>query len=244
MTPLRLGARGDLVGEVHQLLIEQGFSIAPADLASEYYGASTVAAVRAFQERHQLKPVDGIVGPRTLGGLRAPILEQTRSTAPGWRFDPKKVRPQVLPALLEAVHDLGHREVPPGSNDGPDLKKYKITFNVEAGKFNPWCAYSASYWFSFAEGGCPWGVLGSGYKIRLWAEERGLILPAGEEILPGDVGITFRTRFRSHVWPIVHVADETALSTVEGNSGNMVRGWVKSRADATVIVRAFPLVPV
>jgi hypothetical protein len=64
---LLLGARGDDVRQLQQLLRSAGFDPGPAD---GIFGAKTDAAVRAFQGSRGLA-VDGKVGPMTLAALTA-----------------------------------------------------------------------------------------------------------------------------------------------------------------------------
>lgn len=62
---IQQGSKGDEVLDVQQRLKDRGFDPGPID---GIFGAKTAAAVRAFQERHNLQ-VDGIVGPETGGAL-------------------------------------------------------------------------------------------------------------------------------------------------------------------------------
>jgi N-acetylmuramoyl-L-alanine amidase len=59
---LRVGDRGDGVRDLQHRLVGAGHPIAPSEFAT--FGASTEAAVRAFQTARQIR-VDGIVGPET-----------------------------------------------------------------------------------------------------------------------------------------------------------------------------------
>ena len=63
---LRLGDQGRAVRRLQELLIDAGHSLR----MDEHFGAATLAAVKAFQEREGLA-VDGIVGGRTWAALRA-----------------------------------------------------------------------------------------------------------------------------------------------------------------------------
>ena len=64
---LRLGAKGDAVREMQQLLLQAGESL-PRWGADGDFGSETLAAVRSFQRKHQLA-VDGICGPRSWNAL-------------------------------------------------------------------------------------------------------------------------------------------------------------------------------
>ena len=59
--------RGDDVRAVQKKLIEKGFNVEPG--ADGAFGPSTNKAVMEFQERENLDPVDGIVGPKTRAAL-------------------------------------------------------------------------------------------------------------------------------------------------------------------------------
>ncbi|GAB3652080.1 peptidoglycan-binding protein [Ramlibacter alkalitolerans] len=63
---LRRGSKGELVGELQQLLRQQGFALAH----DEDFGAATELAVVAFQSGRKLE-ADGIVGPQTWAALAA-----------------------------------------------------------------------------------------------------------------------------------------------------------------------------
>lgn len=64
--PLRVGASGAAVRDVQERLSALGFT--PAGEEPGFFGVSTEAAVRAFQEKRRLR-VDGICGPETWGAL-------------------------------------------------------------------------------------------------------------------------------------------------------------------------------
>ena len=64
---LRLGAKGEAVREMQQLLLKAGEAL-PRWGADGDFGSETLAAVRSFQRKHQLV-VDGICGPKTWRSL-------------------------------------------------------------------------------------------------------------------------------------------------------------------------------
>jgi hypothetical protein len=65
---LGVGSTGNDVIELQRILVEQGFLTMPAGVPMGYYGALTVAAVRAYQAAHGL-PQPGVVGPATRASL-------------------------------------------------------------------------------------------------------------------------------------------------------------------------------
>lgn len=156
---------------------------------------------------------------------------------PGWRCEPSEARPQLVEVVRAAVGDLGIEEDPPGSNAGPRLDKY------HAGG-QPWCVYALSYWFRHSEIGCPWGRLGSAWKLRRWAREnhRFAVGPP----VPGDVFTLRRglSTYQGHAGLIVAVLPDGRVCTVEGNVRNAVRGLIREVATFTGMIRPVPLPPV
>jgi N-acetylmuramoyl-L-alanine amidase len=64
MQPMRRGARGPDVHDVHVRLGTLGYHIEPEETAGHHFGPSTEGAVRAFQQERGLL-VDAVVGPAT-----------------------------------------------------------------------------------------------------------------------------------------------------------------------------------
>jgi len=87
---LRLHDRSDAVGTLQNRLNELNYTDAQGrPLATDHaFGPGTEAAVRQFQQDHQLKP-DGVVGPATLAALQ---LAKAKTEAP------------AVPSLLDARH--------------------------------------------------------------------------------------------------------------------------------------------
>jgi hypothetical protein len=220
---MRLGSFGPLVGKLHQALIESGATVAADELDLEVYGTSTDTAVRAFQQRSGLA-VDGIAGPHTLQALEAP--GDYRYIDRDWRCRPSDVRAAVRPVIIAAVNDIGLRESPDGSNDGPQLAK----FNTRG---TPWCAWAASAWMAHADGGSPFGRIGSVWALRDWCEQRGKLVTVPE---PGDLAMVLRAQRRGHVALVVHV-EGNSVHCCEGNSRNAVRATVRIREAFTVYGR-------
>lgn len=231
MSVIQLGARSQLVGHVQQRLLEAGYVIAEQELLGGIYGPGTARAVGEFQRSRGLKD-DQIVGPLTMAALTGAPDPRSRATMPGWRCYPSEIRHAVRNAVEAAVRDLGTAEDPPGSNAGPGLAKYPGHIPGL-----PWCAYALSWWLSHVEDGCPWDVLGSALKILTWAREERKILHEAALPEPGDVWLRMRTEIAGHVSLIVHRDGTHRLSTVGGNEGGRVSGLIRSRFDATAIVR-------
>jgi len=221
---IAFGSVGPEVGGVHQRLIELGYSLDTHELARETFGMSTDAAIRNFQRDQGLKP-DGVVGPFTAARLDSPVIKGFAD--PGWRCSPSTAPANVRAAIAAAVGDIGRAEEPNGSNDGPMLKKYDT-------RGAPWCALAVSTWLRNAEGGCPFGRQSSSWTIYEWAKQRGMLIDVAQ---PGDVGLILRGDRRGHALLIGEILPDGRLCTIEGNSGNAVRGKVRARDTLTAIAR-------
>jgi hypothetical protein len=136
--------------------------------------------------------------------------------------------------LAQAQAEVGHAEVPPGSNDGPRLGTYRgAVAGAAAGQ--PWCAYFVSW--AAAQAGAPLGEGGQGFgavsQIAAWAQQSGRLVPPGQSPLPGDI-ILFGDR---HVGIVESVAADGSLVTVEGNSSHAVSRVTRRPGEATGFVR-------
>jgi hypothetical protein len=231
----KLGDSGPQVGDLQQHLIEAGISVDHGELATSTFGASTDGAVRAWQAKCGLI-VDGIAGPATMAAFSAAPQPGEKFTDPGWRCYPSEVRQEVQPVILAAMQDLMAPTVesPPGSNRGPRVDKYGVAPL-------PWCAAAASAWIMCAQPNPLRRVLTSAYKWREAARAAGWLLGEGADLLPGDVCMIVREDFHGHVGIVAHVPDPDHVCTVEGNSGNAVRGRVRLRSDWNCFARPIPL---
>lgn len=230
---LSYGDSGTDVGQLHQDLLEAGESIDALELSQQNFGETTRAAVVDFQSHHTDPgghPLahDGRVGPLTQWSLKHPGGGLYK--AHGWLYDSAKTNSLTLPVCQAAVGDLGLKENPDGSNDGPELKKFQ-TYG------RPWCALAVSHWFSLAIVGSPFGVQPAVVGLLSWAKIHGKIVPADQAVLPGDVMIIIRGSGHGHTGLIVGVNADGMLSTVEGNCSNSVRGCVRDRHSLSAIIR-------
>ncbi len=133
--------------------------------------------------------------------------------------------------LSVAETQLGVTEQPPGSNDGPDIAKYRSAVSGSyAGA--PWCAYFVSW--CAAQAGTPIGDggagLGSVAGITSWAQRTGRFTT---QPAPGEL-ILFGTR---HVGIVESVNPDGTLTTVEGNTTDGVHRRTHSVSEATGFVR-------
>lgn len=232
---MRFGERASDVGKLQQALIEAGYPIDPSEASSSYFGPSTKNAVEAFQHAHvgpdgHVLAEDGIVGPATSWALEhqngggTPI-----ATAPGWRRAQEEPAP-VRNVLARAIAEIGVREEPDGSNRGPRVDLYTAPNFGE-----PWCADFVSWAWNCADGGSPFGHIRGVYTIEDWARKHGRIVVDPQ---PGDLFLILRPPSHGHTGLVVSVSDDgRAISTVEGNAGNAVRGLVRERSTISLFVR-------
>lgn len=236
---LILGSTGNEVGDLHQMLLESGEKIDVGELRGQVFGPSTRVAVLDFQSTHvdpKGRPLaqDGQVGPITLASLKAPRFPTERFTAEGWRCDLNEARSQERPVVAAAVGEIGVKEDPPGSNRGPRVDVY----TGEQWYGAPWCMLFCSWAWKHADGGSPFGVKASAYKIRAWGAEQGKLIGAMDKARPGDIGVIMRAQGRGHVGLVVGLEMlGEPLRLVEGNVGNACRGTVRERTQFTCIVR-------
>ena len=228
---MRRGARGVEVGGLQQALLEAGETINAHELSFREFGPSTEAAVLEFQRRAvdargAALAVDGVAGPKTLAALKG---HAPPHVADGWLYLPPS-DPAARAACDAAVGDLGLRERPDGSNDGPDLTKFKT-------RGRPWCALAVSTWLGAAPGGCPWGVLPAVVSIVTWGRGHGRILADDQPARAGDVVCWLRAGGRGHTGLVVGTTPSGDLCTIEGNSQNSVRALVRPRAGVAAIIR-------
>lgn len=243
------GDSGSVVGEIQQLLSEDGYSVPQAELTASLYGDGTRNAVLSFQASH-VGPTgrglarDGVVGPETLYALQHPGHDDHDFTVPGWRSDLSQVREQVRRVLGAAVGEIGVFEDPDGSNDGPRIRKYTSPGFVGS----PWCALFASWAFSIGcDGGSPFGRIASTWELYGWAVRTGRVLGASTVPQAGDIfvilhGTATDAGRHGHTGIICNILDDGHLATIAGNESNAVRGGIRSREAVSAILRPVPLV--
>lgn len=227
LTSLSQGAVGPAVGAIHQALLEAGESVPQSELSSSTFGPGTEAAVKEYQAHHvdaqgHALGIDGIVGPATWAALTG---AQGAMTAPGWHYVPPE--DTTARAVCEAaVADLGRKEDPDGSNDGPDLVKFGT-------RGRPWCALAVSTWYAQAPGGSPFGVQASVLGLVTWGRAHTKLVAAAK---PGALACILRAGGHGHVALVVSVNPDGSFCTVEGNCSNAVRGCIRRPADITAFV--------
>jgi hypothetical protein len=137
-------------------------------------------------------------------------------------------------ALAIATGELGQAEIPPGSNEGPAIARYRAAVEGSYGGA-PWCAYFVSW--AAAQAGYPLGEEGQGYgaveQIHDWGARTGRLLPAGAVPQPGDI-VLYGGR---HVGLVEAVNPDGSLTTIEGNYQHRVSRVHRSPSEATGFVR-------
>jgi hypothetical protein len=256
----RIGAYGDDVAYLHQLLAESGFPCA-GDVVPPFFGRETLEVVRFFQacnvgpDGENLAP-DGVVGPRTWWSLEICGSERVHSPHPDGPVGSlpdmptqEASNPVAAAALASAWGELRLqvREVPNGSNRGPRVDLYTgFSGKPPEVKGPPWCAYFASWNFARAPGGSPFGRLGGALAIVDYCREHfpgsvvdvsdpGACLPGRRLVQAGDLGVVDAGGGHGHVFQVAAVRNGTrdgTVWTVEGNSGNAVRA--RKRVVSTV----------
>ncbi len=120
-------------------------------------------------------------------------------------------------AYARAELALGVREIPDGSNDSPDIARYRRA--VIGSDVGPWCAYFAS-WVA-RQAGFPIGQGGQGMgyvpDIPGWARAAGRWIPASRHdlVAAGDLIV-----FSGHVGVVEAVRGAAGFTTIEGNYSN------------------------
>lgn len=123
-----------------------------------------------------------------------------------------------IAALAMREFRKGVVEVPLGSNNSPDIARYR-TATLGAGAGLPWCAYFISYIAARAGSPIQDGGRGEGSvdAVREWGQRQGIYTPAAQaKPRRGDFVV-----WGEHIGIVVRVADGV-LYTVEGNSSQRV----------------------
>lgn len=140
---------------------------------------------------------------------------------------------QRIVELARAELSRGVREQPPGSNDSPDIARYRSAVKgAVAGA--PWCAYFVSY--IAQQAGVPIGFRGEGMgyvpSIIAWAKQSGRFIPRSQRPQPGDLIL-----FPQHVGIVEQVLSNGRIQTIEGNYSNAVSRVTRSASEAVGYAR-------
>jgi len=238
---LHLGDSGPLVGGAQQALVESVYSPGLEEIGRGYFGYGTQDAIRAFQAAHvgpdgHALVSDGVIGPSTMWSLQHPGGGGQRYTSPSWRCSPSDTPEVVRPVIQWAFDHIGVHEEPDGSNRGSEIDQWTGMVGQPTNISGPaWCAYFLSAAYTQTEGGSPFDTLASAYKIKEWGRRTKKIVNG--LLQPGDVWIILRGDLHGHVGLVGTVLDISSVATIEGNSGNAVRGLVRMTNTFSCVVR-------
>jgi len=117
MKVIRRGSKGAIVRQWQNFLLGNGLYAAEVD---SDFGPKTVSATKAFQQKHKLSPIDGIVGNDTWGmamtlGLQAIAPVTTHKRSAGWPPQGKLV-PTNLALRRKLFGAFKYQAAPTASN--------------------------------------------------------------------------------------------------------------------------------
>ena len=258
---VRIGSRGDAVVSLQKRLNHHGFGPLAED---GDFGRKTHNAVIQFQMAQGLS-VDGIVGQNTWSELMRPYDGGHASTEIiGKAVRQARLRESLIinrsgaivkSVLNVAIDDLGRREVPSGSNSGPEIDHlingYHDYWKISKSKYPafPWCAMAVSRWIYFGMGLKSWRhhpfghFFGGVGQIEDWAHQRNKFFTPGKDGLPPVGSIFVMSRLSSgsdassstrsgHTGFIVSVNGDEIM-TIEGNVKNAVSSMDRKLSDIT-----------
>lgn len=224
------------IKRLQEILHNQGYW---ERMISGRFGPALKDAVAYFQQTHQGpdgRPlnVDGVVGDSTWWALRNASGDKQRSFIDGKIPDGlSELRQTVLETVI-AEH--GAKEVPNGSNRGPQVDKYLPKWCVDqGGKGPPWCCFFVSWGTKTALGSYPMKKrIGSclqasrvAKKLGMWHASDGSYLPR-----PGDAFVMLHGNGKGHIGFVLRVDPATGrFNTVEGNCGNRVKVGLRDYDD-------------
>jgi hypothetical protein len=219
---LKRGKKGPDIHILQAQLNQKGYGIIAEDAI---FGPKTEDAVKRFQTDHSspdgspLK-VDGIVGPLTWWALFNGDSPQTHNVC----FDTSRL---MRSSQEVALHELKKnvREIPPGSNRGPDVEAYLSSVGRNPG--DAWCA-AFVYWCverASKSLGKNNPLKRTGRVSSLWADavERGCVIQADDvrageaDIPPGAIFCVVYANGRGHTG-FVESRNGDTLNTIEGNT--------------------------
>ncbi len=129
---LKKGSRGDSVKALQEKLIALGFLSSSAD---GYYGTSTIAAVKAFQQSKNLT-VDGIAGTSTIAALNAASGSTAPANPTGSTLLKYGDTGDAVKALQTRLKELGYFNGAIGGNFGSITRDAVKAFQTAAGLTN------------------------------------------------------------------------------------------------------------
>ena len=131
--------------------------------------------------------------------------------------------------LAAARGELGVTEQPPGSNESPRIREYRLASGSPPP--GPWCAYFVSW--AARHAGTPIGPNGSGFgsvdAVWGWAQQEGRTT---DQPKPGDLIV-----WDEHIGIVENVLPDGRIQTIEGNTSNMVARRTHTRDGVVGFVR-------
>jgi len=178
-------------------------------------------------------------------GVPAALLAGAGPATPAWQAGVTGAAPLTGPPgsatgtqrVALAAAELGVTESPPGSNNSPRIAEYRAAMRGAPG-VGPWCAYFVS-WVG-QQAGTPLGESGQGFAsvdaVYAWAQRTGRAIPntAGAPATPqpGDLIV-----WDEHIGLVESVGADGTVTTIEGNSSDMVARRTHAASSALGYVR-------
>lgn len=256
---LFLGCTGQNVSLVQTRLNFHGFGQLSVD---GDFGSLTQEAVVQFQMAQGLT-ADGIVGPDTMQELMndydAPKDSKVQINAlinqKGLVFKLEHCSSEVSAVMNLAISDLGKKEYPNGSNEGPEIDHlvsgYHDFWKINKDEYPalPWCAMAVSRWIYLGLDLASWdehpfkSFFGGCSQIELWAKVHGKHFTVVDSGPPPVGAIFLMSRATSgsdasssaksgHTGLVLSVTKNT-ITTVEGNVANSVTSKTRKLSDIT-----------
>lgn len=201
---------------------------------------ATIARVSELQAQLGLRPTMPMRAVVTANEAQtinrfAPQLQQAQASAPAARVSAAAAvgtAPAAggvgerMVSLAQSELAKGVVESPPGSNNSPDIARYRTA--TEGSGVGPWCAYFVSY--IAKQAGVPIGDRGQGMglvdDITAWARRTGKFFPNEGTPKPGDIAL-----FDEHIGIVEKVMPDGRVQLIEGNSSNRLQQVMRSRGE-------------
>lgn len=203
--------------------------------------------------------VEGPVGP----ALPDPMLQAERDrlsalAEPGISALPPEAAPQVRAVLSEAISWVGKREIPKGSNGGPEIDVITAGVVPASSPRPPWCALAVSHWLKEGLHAARWKDTPMGIRnasalaFGRWGEAQGRLSPTSGPAAAGSIFVMRRAGSGSDAskqtttasgWSglghtglvVADLGDQVV--TIEGNMGDRCWSSTRSKADLLGFVR-------
>jgi len=258
---IRSGSRGSTVKLLQERLNTNGFDAGTPD---GIFGKNTKEAVIQYQQAHNLD-ADGIAGARTWASLMAG--EEAQSPSDALEEERKDLEEMASvdadflgrTAVFQAIQWLGAKEIPNGSNAGPEIAGlvggYNAYWGLADGVNRPWCAMAVSSWVGMAlhlgtsSAEMKWAdhpfeaFYGGVSQVMKWGEKNGVYTRSSVDsglraVKCGEVFIMARGESGSdastspkagHTGLVIADNGDGTVTTIEGNTSNKVKSLKRSK---------------